>query len=423
MSQGTLKTMQSEWKEGMLRPENFTTEIRRSECKNTKLGEAYNGTVQHTARGLPCELWIKVNQSKYNNADFPDGSIQTAKNFCRNPSRNSKGIWCYIDMHGGYDFCNAPYCGGNVTEKIKKCKTTRQGIDYQGNLSHTIKGYECVAWHSQYLNNKTVGIYDNEFPDADIYAASNYCRNPTRNKNISPWCFINQPGVARQDCGIPLCDVTDELNNIYTVHHLYRYELVKIKSLDAAYSILRIVPPIMILFGTVTNVFSIKVFSRPSLKESNTSFLMRILSVLDLLSLYTLTWNDWMFSLTGSGIAASSGIGCKLWFHWRNITTSYAGWVICVITLERIIALAVPLRTTKICSKKNSLVVLMIILLIIGIVYVPTYFSILSCIGFVFNEFRTEFRLEYYCCLYNSPTDNIYKWLYLLTTLPSTLLQ
>ena len=87
-----------------------TTPATRVECRLTKLAETYTGTVHHTALGDPCEFWVFVKQIKYNDEDFPDGSMQTTMNFCRNPSKDSKGIWCFTDLNGDYDYCNAPYC-------------------------------------------------------------------------------------------------------------------------------------------------------------------------------------------------------------------------------------------------------------------------------------------------------------------------
>ena len=94
-----------------------------------------------------------------------------------------------------------------------------------------------------------------------------------------------------QRCGIPMCDVTDELNNIYTAYHPHRDEYASTKSLAEAYNINLIFPPILLFCGTITNVLSIKVFLRPSLRDLNTSFLMRILAMVDILALNISSWD------------------------------------------------------------------------------------------------------------------------------------
>ena len=123
-----------------------------------------------------------------------------------------------------WQFCSIPFCPGycyydkspfctDVTVDKKNCKTTRRGSDYAGNISLTLQEYQCQAWHKQFPNEHNSGIFDYEFPDNDIYAAGNSCRNPDNDKD-GPWCFTTQEGVVLQQCGIPICDVTDELNDI-----------------------------------------------------------------------------------------------------------------------------------------------------------------------------------------------------------------
>lgn len=159
----------------------------KSECRYTKLGETYTGTVHYTALGYMCEHWVNVNQTIYKDEDFPDESMEAAVNFCRNPDTDSAGIWCYTDFENDqYDYCNSPYCA-NISVNSRNCKTTRQGSDYTGNISHTIQGFQCQAWHKQTPNIHNIGIYDYEFSDNDVYAAGSSCRNPD-NDEEGPWC-------------------------------------------------------------------------------------------------------------------------------------------------------------------------------------------------------------------------------------------
>ena len=145
---------------------------------------------------------MNVNQTRYTDEDFPDGSMKAAANYCRNPNRDIKGIWCYLDTSDIYRYCNAPYCG-NVSHNGRECKLSVKGTDYTGNISHTIHGLQCQAWYEQTPNIHSIGIYDYQFPDNDIYAAANYCRNPNED-NLGPWCYTIQKGVAEY-CSIPFC--------------------------------------------------------------------------------------------------------------------------------------------------------------------------------------------------------------------------
>lgn len=388
-----------------------TSVISKIECRNTYAHKTFTGTVQHTALGFPCEYWVNVNHTIFKDEDFPGRSMHAAQNFCRNPSKDRKGIWCYFKYNGIQyrDYCNTPPCDKVVSGN--SCKKTRrgQGIGYTGDISHTIHGYACRSWSNQ---TNLPGRYDYEFADNDVYAAENYCRNP--DNYSAPWCYTTQPGLIWDTCNIPLCDVTYELNNIYTSYHAHKTEYKITKSLVAADNTRLVFPPMMIIFGTVSNIMSIKVFLRPSLINLNMSFLMRVLAVVDMLSLNNGAWNNWIYVLTGFYIGSGSDVGCKIWAYFMDIVGSYAGWVLCLITLERIIALALPLRVAEICNRKNTVIVLSAILGIISTIYISGLFSIVVRIEFVFNEKQTSFQLRYNCSISDSTSDKLYKWLSLM---------
>ena len=169
-------------------------------------------------------------------------------------------------------------------------------------------------------------------------------------------------------------------------------------------------------------MFSIKVFQRASLVELNTSFLMRVLAVADMSALNVIGWDGWLSSLTGSNIAYGSDIGCKIVSYITDVSVSYPGWVLCLITLERIIALALPLKVTEICSRKRSIILLILILLIICAVFIFGLFSNHSNVEFVFNDSNSHFEVKYNC--YFNEYDWLYHWTSLLTRsfLPFTVL-
>ena len=268
ITQGTLQTVETKRTESNSQTNSITntegTEVTRHACRDTAMGETYTGTVSHTAFGAPCLLWVNANQTKYKDEHFPDGSMPMAVNFCRNPDRNKQGIWCYLKFKGiqyrGH--CNAPYCG-DITYSTKNCKTTKQGSDYVGNISHTIQGHQCQAWHKQ--RRYSTGRFDYEFPDNDIHAANSFCRNPS-SFDEGPWCYTTEPGIEWKQCGIPICNITEELNNVYMTYHPYIDDYTTTKLLAAANNIRLIYPPFIKIFGTFTNILSIKVFLRPSLK-------------------------------------------------------------------------------------------------------------------------------------------------------------
>ena len=62
-------------------------------CKASRAGVSYMGRLSHSVRGFTCRPWT---DKMSDNSRFPDGSVQAAKNHCRNPNNSSRGPWCYI---------------------------------------------------------------------------------------------------------------------------------------------------------------------------------------------------------------------------------------------------------------------------------------------------------------------------------------
>lgn len=67
-------------------------------CKQSSTGTEYLGKISVTASGYECQAWSSQSPNKHGYTDpnrFPEKNIELAKNYCRNPSRDS-APWCYI---------------------------------------------------------------------------------------------------------------------------------------------------------------------------------------------------------------------------------------------------------------------------------------------------------------------------------------
>lgn len=54
---------------------------------------------------------LTVGREYFNDSVFPEGSAKNASNYCRNPSRNIAGTWCYTkDPLVPHDLCNVRDC-------------------------------------------------------------------------------------------------------------------------------------------------------------------------------------------------------------------------------------------------------------------------------------------------------------------------
>ena len=90
----------------------FTLSYSIPECRKHKQAKEYIGVKNITRSGIPCQHWSSQlpHAHVYNNTrHFLD--IELPNNFCRNPSGDSGGLWCYTqDPLVRRDYCDVPHC-------------------------------------------------------------------------------------------------------------------------------------------------------------------------------------------------------------------------------------------------------------------------------------------------------------------------
>ena len=84
---------------------------------------------------------------------------------------------------------------------------------YSGTISVTAGGYACQRWDSQspHIHEQT----EADFPDDNMTAAENYCRNP--DEDVWPWCYTVEPAIRYQYCRlseIPCCEYWQQQNKM-----------------------------------------------------------------------------------------------------------------------------------------------------------------------------------------------------------------
>jgi len=81
-------------------------------------GHDYIGHLAETVSGRTCQAW-SAQSPHYNRFTedhlFPDGSVEKARNYCRNPQNGHIGLWCYTtDPDTLWEECDVPTCGKPV---------------------------------------------------------------------------------------------------------------------------------------------------------------------------------------------------------------------------------------------------------------------------------------------------------------------
>ena len=86
---------------------------------------------------------------------------------------------------------------------VSECKRTKQGTEYNGIRSNTITNRTCQRWDSQSPHHHQEYTAD-DFPDASVEEASNYCRNPDFSP-LGPWCYTTYSSMRVEYCNVPAC--------------------------------------------------------------------------------------------------------------------------------------------------------------------------------------------------------------------------
>nr|CAD7403021.1 unnamed protein product [Timema cristinae] len=179
------------------------TDLRK--CKLTHKGLEYTGPVSKTAGGIRCQFWETTNPihkpaEGIEDTNFPDGTKKAARNFCRNPTGQEDGPWCYsMDANLREDFCDVPLC------IFTECRLSGPGVEYGGKVKKAGSDVECEDWDDE---DRPVLFPNTKFPDESRRYARSRCRNPDGDPG-GPWCFIENEDTEKEEknyCDIPFCD-------------------------------------------------------------------------------------------------------------------------------------------------------------------------------------------------------------------------
>ncbi|XP_064639502.1 plasminogen-like [Lineus longissimus] len=113
-------------KDGVKKPSvdvGVIPESKQGDCKSTRKGTEYSGTLNKTRRNYTCQMW--ASNSPHEVKSSPKNKT-AASNYCRNPS-SRKGPWCYTtDPKKKKDLCDIPLCVGARSGRTRGYKLKNQ---------------------------------------------------------------------------------------------------------------------------------------------------------------------------------------------------------------------------------------------------------------------------------------------------------
>lgn len=135
---------------------------------------------------------------------------------------------------------------------------------------------------------------------------------------------------------------------------------------DKQYHIVEIcILPFIFLIGTVCNILTFLVMRRKKMRHQSTYFYMAVLAVADEMVLLVGCLNYWIYLVFDKTITIMSNISCKLACVLLYGTFHFGVWIVVIMTVERFIAVALPLQASRLCTVKRAKISTLIIAFVI----------------------------------------------------------
>ncbi|XP_046562633.1 neuropeptide SIFamide receptor-like [Haliotis rubra] len=167
----------------------------------------------------------------------------------------------------------------------------------------------------------------------------------TRNTNSStPWC-----NCTHSDDNVECSNASSASPEISTADTVIRY---------VAYTTM----PVFLVFSLTGNCLTIIVMISKSFWNSPCSIFLIALAISD--STYSIVFpfsKVFVRELIGYDIRALSWVGCHIFFIVHRGSKIASSWFIVVICAERFIAVWFPLKAGIICSKRNTVIVVLVV--------------------------------------------------------------
>ena len=204
-------------------------------------------------------------------------------------------------------------------------------------------------------------------------------------------------------CDIPICGVSDELNEMFLESN--RLYTIKKHLYYLAEYIVLVFNPIMIVLGSIFNVLSVVMFVRPSLWQTTTAYLFTLLALADTLVLYTGALVAWMEMIGVPSFRVYSTYTCRIHHYMYGIIYALPGWILVLITIERIIGVGWPFKASIFCTKKNATKFMMAIIFILSLLYTPVLVGVNQKYDIIFEQDEMHFTTKSDCYMQADMVD------------------
>ena len=177
-------------------------------------------------------------------------------------------------------------------------------------------------------------------------------------------------------------------------------------------TVLVFILPVVLIMGSIGNVFSFIIFSRDKFRKTSFSLYFRVLAFSDSFTLLYII-NDIPNVLYGQDLQNRSHFWCKTFRYWLYAIAPVSGWLLVVISLDRMLSIIRPNKFLFLKKKQTQATICCLTLAYNLIFYIPLI---------VFKDYQAQENLNssnlteiVYECV-DLEEQNIVNWLDLLNS-------
>ncbi|XP_064641502.1 FMRFamide receptor-like [Lineus longissimus] len=145
----------------------------------------------------------------------------------------------------------------------------------------------------------------------------------------------------------------------------YEEQLMNITEYWLSKHLRLIVPPILIVIGTIGNILSCIILLRRQMARISTYVYLGALAIVDTFVLYMGLFRIWLGEVADFNIMGKHDAICKIFMLLGYTASDFSVWIIVAVTVERYIAVCFPLQANVMCNTKRALFVILAILAVI----------------------------------------------------------
>ncbi len=133
---------------------------------------------------------------------------------------------------------------------------------------------------------------------------------------------------------------------------------------------------VIIVVGTVGNLLSAVVMTRPNLRKLTTTLYLTVLAAVDTLVLYVGLLRWWIQYVFGADVRNISTAACRIHVFAWHFVVHVEAWIIVCVGIERVIAVFFPHKAKQIFTRAFAARQMAVIGVILAIINSPFYWTV-----------------------------------------------